>query len=413
MPRRVNIDAGLTKLPDGTYRCRLTHNRKNYERLCRTRDIALKWRSQMISDLDKCPDGIHYSRGFWVAQVEGPNYELVERFAEFETAKKWLSKTVSDVENGNYKEESVKNRTLREQVVVWRSKKVRASARTLKRYETSLNNQILPFLGDKRLSSISNSDVSDWVAVLVSKGHGPVSISKAVALLKQIMKGAVNTGLIRRNPIVDIELPAIVPKDQKALTIEELRTLVQLCPDHQGLILLLGLMGLRISEATALQVRDIDLLEAKLTVRQSHTHGADYRRIVSTTKTKSTRVIDIPNPVLMALKPLVSGKKSRDFVFLGQKGIGAISYTWFRNSIFMPAIESMGLEGVGIHSLRHTAASLLISQGAQITTVSKILGHASIFQTLETYGHHYPSDMKDSLNRLGKTFDAVAIQAGG
>lgn len=407
MPKRVNADAGLTKLPDGSYRCRLTHRGKNYEKSCRTRDLALKWRSQLLSDLDRCPDGITYERGLWVARVEGPTAELVERFSEFENARKWQSKVLGEVENGTYKEESVKKRTLGEQVKVWRSRKVRASARTLKRYDTSLNNQILPLLGDKRIAAITNADVSNWVAKLVAEGHGAPSIAKAVALLKQIMKGALREGLITRNPVEEIEVPEVVPKDQKALTLEELKTLVDSCPDSRALLLVLGLMGLRISEATALQVRDIDILQAKLTVQRSHTHGADYKRIVSTTKTKKKRELDIPLPVLEALKPLIVGRKVKDFVFQGPKGVGAISYTWFRNSVFMPAVAAMGLEGVGIHNLRHTAASLLISQGAQITTVSKILGHASIVQTLKTYGHYYPSDMKQSMLGLGAAFDAL------
>ena len=408
MPKRINQDAGLTKLPDGTYRTRLTHKGKNYEKTLRTRDLALKWRSQLSANLDRCPDGITYERGMWVARVEGPTSQLVERTAEFETAKNWLSKTLGEVENGTYKEDAVKNRTLKDQVKVWRSRKVRATARTLKRYDTSLNNQILPYLGEMRIAAISTSDVSNWVAKLVQDGHGASSVAKAVALLKQIMKAAHNDELIRRNPVVEIEIPTVVPKDQKALTLVELKNLTDACPDHRALILVLGLMGLRISEATALQVKDVDILEAKLSVQRSHTHGADYKRIVSTTKTKKKRVIDIPKPVLNALKPLVEGRKAKEFVFLGPKGLGAINYTWFRNTIFMPAIASLGLEDVGIHNLRHTAASLLISQGAQITTVSKILGHASIVQTLKTYGHYYPSDMQDSLFGLGAAFEEIS-----
>ncbi|MEO0061294.1 MAG: hypothetical protein RL343_912 [Actinomycetota bacterium] len=408
MPKRINQDAGLTKLPDGTYRTRLTHKGKNYEKTLRTRDLALKWRTQLSANLDRCPDGITYERGMWVARVEGPTSQLVERTAEFETAKNWLSKTLGEVENGTYKEDAVKNRTLKDQVKVWRSRKVRATARTLKRYDTSLNNQILPYLGEMRIAAISTSDVSNWVAKLVQDGHGASSVAKAVALLKQIMKAAHNDELIRRNPVVEIEIPTVVPKDQKALTLVELKNLTDACPDHRALILVLGLMGLRISEATALQVKDVDILEAKLSVQRSHTHGADYKRIVSTTKTKKKRVIDIPKPVLNALKPLVEGRKAKEFVFLGPKGLGAINYTWFRNTIFMPAIASIGLEDVGIHNLRHTAASLLISQGAQITTVSKILGHASIVQTLKTYGHYYPSDMQDSLFGLGAAFEELS-----
>jgi integrase len=310
----------------------------------------------------------------WVARVYGPTSQLVERTAEFETAKNWLSKTLGEVENGTYKEDAVKNRTLKDQVKVWRSRKVRATARTLKRYDTSLNNQILPYLWEMRIAAISTSDVSNWVAKLVQDGHGASSVAKAVALLKQIMKAAHNDELIRRNPVVEIEIPTVVPKDQKALTLVELKNLTDACPDHRAMILVLGLMGLRISIATALQVKDVD----------------------------------IPKPVLNALKPLVEGRKAKEFVHLGPKGLGAINYTWFRNTIFMPAIASLGLEDVGIHNLRHTAASLLISQGAQITTVSKIPGHASIVQTLRTYGHYYPSDMQDSLFGLGAAFEELS-----
>lgn len=404
MPKRVNQDAGLTKLTDGTYRTRLTHKGKNYEKTLRTRDLALKWRSQLSADLDRCPDGITYERGQWAARAEGPNAVLTERFAELDVAKKWLNRIIGEIENGTYRPDEVRNRTLEDQVIHWRARKVRATARTLKRYDTSLNNQILPYLGSEKLTAITTPDLRTWVSKLVSDGHGASSIAKAVALLKQILKSAFDDELIRRNPVTGIEVPAVVPKDQKALTISELKRLVEQCPDHRALLLVLGLMGLRISEATALQVRDVDLSKRILTVRQSHTHGADYRRILSTTKTKKQRQINIPEPLLKELEPLILSKKNKDFVFQGAKSLGPISYSWFRKSIFSPALASLGLEGIGIHNLRHTAASLLISQGAQITTVSQILGHKSIVQTLKTYGHYYPSDVEKTISGIGEAY---------
>ena len=408
MPKRVNQDAGLTKLPNGAYRSRLTHKGKNYEKTCRTRDLAIKWRSQLSSDLDRCPDGISYERSQWVARAEGSSTYLTERFNELDAAKKWLSKVVGEIDNGTYRPDEVKNRTLTEQVSHWRARKVRATARTLKRYDTSLNNQILPYLGAAKVSGITTPDVRTWVSKMVSDGHGASSINKAVALLKQILKSAFDDELIRRNPVTGIEVPTVVPKDQKALTMHELKQLVAKCSDHKALLLVLGLMGLRISEATALQVRDIDLSKKILTVRQSHTHGADYRRIVSTTKTKKPRQINIPGPVLKELEPLILGMKVKDYVFQGAKGLGPISYSWFRKSVFTPAIDSLAFEGIGIHNLRHTAASLLISQGAQITTVSQILGHKSIIQTLKTYGHYYPSDVEKTISGLGDAYLAAA-----
>ena len=59
------------------------------------------------------------------------------------------------------------------------------------------------------------------------------------------------------------------------------------------------------------------------------------------------------------------------------------------------------LKGVGFHALRHTAASMLISNGASITAVAGILGHTSIKMTLNVYGHLYEDDASKYMDRLG------------
>lgn len=81
--------------------------------------------------------------------------------------------------------------------------------------------------------------------------------------------------MIRRNPVVGLELPSIVRKEQAALTLEELLRIEQECPDHRALILVMGLMGLRLGEARALQVQDVDLKTMQLTVRRGLTHDED------------------------------------------------------------------------------------------------------------------------------------------
>ena len=68
---------------------------------------------------------------------------------------------------------------------------------------------------------------------------------------------------------------------------------------------------------------------------------------------------------------------------------------------FKPALERCGLQVVGFHSLRHTTASLLISQGTPITTVSKIWGHASTQMTLDVYGHLFEDDATMYVDRPG------------
>jgi integrase len=80
---------------------------------------------------------------------------------------------------------------------------------------------------------------------------------------------------------------------------------------------------------------------------------------------------------------------------------GALDYNNFMSRIFRPAVERVGFTGVGFHNLRHTTASLLISQGTPITTVAGILGHASTQMTLDVYGHLYEDDSTKYIDRLG------------
>jgi integrase len=80
---------------------------------------------------------------------------------------------------------------------------------------------------------------------------------------------------------------------------------------------------------------------------------------------------------------------------------GVLDYNNFMSRIFRPAVNRVGYVGVGFHHLRHTTASLLISQGTPITTVAGILGHASTQMTLNVYGHLYEDESAKYVDRLG------------
>ncbi len=105
------------------------------------------------------------------------------------------------------------------------------------------------------------------------------------------------------------------------------------------------------------------------------------------------------------LEPLLVGASQEDFVFKGVKG-NCLNDGWFRKAVFGPAVKKLGWTDITIHNLRHTCASLLISNGTPITTVSKVLGHSTVVQTLNTYGHYYEDDMLSSMESLSNMFDA-------
>jgi integrase len=72
----------------------------------------------------------------------------------------------------------------------------------------------------------------------------------------------------------------------------------------------------------------------------------------------------------------------------------------FRQRIWLPATNQASLDGLTPHHLRHSCASLLISEGAHPRQVMEQLGHSSINVTMNTYAKVFPDDMDDLADRL-------------
>lgn len=85
----------------------------------------------------------------------------------------------------------------------------------------------------------------------------------------------------------------------------------------------------------------------------------------------------------------------------------------FRRQVWYRAVAEAGLpDGLSIHDLRHTCASLLVSQGAHPKAVQAHLGHSSISVTMDRYGYLFPSDMESLATALdGMRGEAVQTVA--
>ncbi len=77
----------------------------------------------------------------------------------------------------------------------------------------------------------------------------------------------------------------------------------------------------------------------------------------------------------------------------------------FARTVWKPAVAAARLpEGLRIHDLRHTAAALMIAQGAHPEAVKRHLGHSSITVTMDTYGHLFPSEAEALADRVDGMF---------
>ena len=166
--------------------------------------------------------------------------------------------------------------------------------------------------------------------------------------------------------------------------------------------------GLRRGELCALRWDDIDWGDGehgRIWIRRAISGGK-----VSTPKTKgSVRMIDVPGALLTNLKAYrrtCQDARDTDFLFRSAEGT-QLDPDNLSKRIFVPLVQRAKLPGVGLHTLRHTFASLLISHGESIKYVSRQLGHASIQITADTYGHLFKETSIAAMGRLDARVAAV------
>jgi integrase len=391
MPKQVNRVPGVKPLSSGTYQARVFHGGREESRNFKRLDDAQRWQRNLKKDFERCPSGINRSKRAWHASVISDHGVSTKSFEELDEAISWLERGKIMVSLGSWVDPDEEKITFSSYAKTWRSSKSSITGKTLATYDSQLRLHIVPHFGERSLTGISSSDVRKWIGAMASSRVGATTIRQSYRLLRQILETAFIEERLVRNPCVGINLPKVITSDKRGLTREELNALAENCGSFSALVMFLGTTGLRIGEALALKVDDLDLESMKIKVQRSWSQDATGRRIIGSTKTGVSRKVPIPSAVLTALAANLADKAGEDWIFMGPKG-GVLDYDWFRRTVFIPATMTAGLTGITIHSLRHTCASLLIKLKAPITTVSHILGHASVKMTLDTYGHYYEDD---------------------
>jgi integrase len=168
--------------------------------------------------------------------------------------------------------------------------------------------------------------------------------------------------------------------------------------------------GMRQGELLALRWGDVDLQNAVVRVRRSLTAGT-----ISTPKNHERRDVDLTND-LVELLALWWGQCGRPaetdvLVFPGDARGGYLSGSNLLRRYLYPAMKIAGIPRIGptgerrvFHSLRHTYAKRALENGAQITWLSRHLGHSSLKVTTDIYGHWERAERKAQAERLEGVF---------
>jgi integrase len=207
-------------------------------------------------------------------------------------------------------------------------------------------------------------------------------------------------------------LPRALSREMRFLTAEQVHHLAQAMPEpYPTLVYVLGYGGLRWGEMAALRRSRCDILRSRLHVVESLA-DVDGTLYFGATKTYGSRSVALPpflrDLLVEHLHRSVGAEGNEALVFTAPDG-SPLRNSAFHKRFWTPAVRAAGLQGLRPHDLRHTAAALLIAQGAHYKAIQSHLGHSSITVTLDRYGHLFPDDQDRLADGLEKTYrDALA-----
>ncbi|WP_233206051.1 site-specific integrase [Cryobacterium sp. N19] len=189
------------------------------------------------------------------------------------------------------------------------------------------------------------------------------------------------------------------------LSNDQVARLARACGPDADVIILLAYTGLRWGEMAGLKTARIDLDRRRIDVAEAVSDPRG-RVIWGTPKSHERRSVPFPDFLSDSLRARCEGKHPDDLVFMAPDG-GVLRSGNFRNRRFNSALASIQAADpefpkVTPHDLRHTAASLAVSVGANVKAVQRMLGHSSAAMTLDVYADLFDDDL-----------DAVAVALNG
>ena len=349
-------------------------------------------------------------------------YNKTVTCSSYQEAEVFLASFITDINNGTYVKPC--NMTLEKFV----SQKyldyygyINLGSETIYKHMQELRNWVFPKFGDYKMSDFTPfiwAEYFSWLSKQISPTtHKVLSIAtvdRIFAVLCSVFTCAKKWQYVRNNSVRLSKSDLAINKRKKSnkskihercLTYEEAYKLIDALDKvdlkYQLIVHFAIVGGLRRSEILGIKRTDIDFKNNIVHINQSSLQTPNFGYEEGSLKTPSSyRSLYMPPTTMKLLKKYltVTPNTDNDFVFVNDKGVRkglrlcpATVSRWFRRFR-----EKLKLPNeVPLHGLRHTSATILISQGINVKNVSARLGHSNANTTLDVYSHSI-----DDIDRL-------------
>jgi len=278
---------------------------------------------------------------------------------------------------------------------------------THRQYAQLCRDHILPLIGRIKLTNLR----PDHIQQILNADVGQRTRSLIYAVLRRALNQAIKWQLIAHSPLRTLNAPAQPRSEMRALDPAQARHFLEACRDHRlsALFYLAISTGLRQGELLGLMWSDLDRTTGALRIQRQlrRVYGsglqftdlktaASRRQIIIGVETldrlKAHRIAQLRERLFQA------DWHDRDLIFTNALG-GPIDPSKLYK-IFRQILDAAGLPQIRFHDLRHTAASLMLSQGIHPKIVQERLGHSSINITLDTYSHIIPTLQQNAAGQI-------------
>ena len=246
--------------------------------------------------------------------------------------------------------------------------------------------------------------VREFLAYLYGQNYTKSTTARKLATLRSFYKFLIRRGIVSANPLAAIRTPKQEKRLPKCLDLEQVQKLLEAPGDadllsarDKAMLEVLYSSGIRVSELVELEMGDIDLQEGVLRVR-----GKGRKDRLTPIGSQAIKAVQRYFE-LRATEPKCQGPHQAR-VFLNKHG-ESLSTRSVRRKLDKYLVQA-GLDpGISPHTLRHSFATHLLNNGADLRSVQELLGHQSL-STTQIYTHL-------STNRMKEVYDAAHPRAAG
>ena len=278
---------------------------------------------------------------------------------------------------------------LQNKFITYLSSEKRFSEHTIKSYTTDLK-QFTSFLSSEfqiidEINEISFQIIRTWIASLLEKGINPRSVNRKISTLKTYFKFLIREGELVENPMMKVvapkskkRLPVFIEEDQIASLLNEVQFEEGFIGQRNKLIIeLFYVTGIRLSELINIKISDVDFNNQSIKVLG---------------KRNKERIIPLSSNVVNDLNIFIENNHKNKYLFTNLEGDKLYNKLVYRLvNKYIGEISSVNKKSP--HILRHTFATHMLNNGADINAIKELLGHANLSAT-QVYTHNTIEKLK-------------------